>query len=169
MFNKLIAMVMLFTFSFCNSMEIERKDSIHPALKIVYWSDYACPYCYIGEKRLESALDELGVKEHVEIEMKAFELDPSTGREVQSRTDERFAKKYGLTLEGARAQIEQISKNSELTFCILQNFLAQETVLASPQMNTHCQLKILRPSQNSFPEFLEYHTEALENLTLALQ
>ena len=109
MFNKLIAMVMLFTFSFCNSMEIERKDSIHPALKIVYWSDYACPYCYIGEKRLESALDELGVKEHVEIEMKAFELDPSTGREVQSRTDERFAKKYGLTLEGARAQIEQIS------------------------------------------------------------
>ncbi|MBR1735177.1 MAG: DsbA family oxidoreductase [Alphaproteobacteria bacterium] len=78
-------------------------------MKIACWSDYACPYCYIGEKRLESALEELGLKENVEIEMKAFELDPEASREVQSRTDERFAKKYGLTIEGARAQIENIS------------------------------------------------------------
>ena len=78
-------------------------------MKITYWSDYACPYCYIGEKRLESVIAELGLKNDIKIEMEAFELDPRASREVQSKTDERFAKKYGMSLEDARNQIEKIS------------------------------------------------------------
>lgn len=45
-------------------------------MKIVYWSDYACPYCYIGETRLKKAIKELGLENEVEIETRAFELDP---------------------------------------------------------------------------------------------
>ena len=79
-------------------------------IKITYWSDYACPYCYIGEKRLETVISELGIKNDTEVEMKAFELDADASYEVKSRTDERFALKYGLSLEGARRQIEHISQ-----------------------------------------------------------
>ena len=88
-------------------------------MKITYWSDYACPYCYIGEKRLETAIEELGLKEDIDIEMRAFELDPNASYEVVSRTDERFAVKYGLTLDMARHQIEKISilgKNEGIDF-----------------------------------------------------
>ena len=89
-------------------------------MKITYWSDYACPYCYIGEKRLETAIEELGLGVNdIEVEMKAFELDPNASYEVVSRTDERFAVKYGLTLDMARHQIEKISilgKNEGIDF-----------------------------------------------------
>ena len=79
-------------------------------MKITYWSDYACPYCYIGEKRLETAIEELGLGVNdIEVEMKAFELDPNASYEVVSKTDERFAVKYGLTLNAARERIEGIS------------------------------------------------------------
>ena len=78
-------------------------------MKITYWSDYACPYCYIGEARLEKAIEELGLKEDIEVEMRAFELEPNASYEVVSRTDERFAIKYGLTIDMARHQIEKIS------------------------------------------------------------
>ena len=83
-------------------------------MKITYWSDYACPYCYIGEKRLETAIDELAKeniinKEDIDIEMRAFELDPNASYEVVSKTDERFAVKYGLTLNAAKERIEGIS------------------------------------------------------------
>lgn len=78
-------------------------------MKITYWSDYACPYCYIGEKRLETAIKELGLKEDIEVQIKAFELDEHASYEVVSKTDERFAAKYGLTLDMARQQIEKIS------------------------------------------------------------
>lgn len=78
-------------------------------MKIEIWSDYACPFCYIGEKRLQRALAELGEK-NISVEFKSFELDPSASREVQSSTAERFAIKYGLTLEAATERIEQISR-----------------------------------------------------------
>ncbi len=78
-------------------------------MKITYWSDYACPYCYIGETRLEKALEELGLKETVELEMKSFELDPGAPAEYHGATVDRFAKKYGLDLKGAADQIDYIS------------------------------------------------------------
>ena len=76
-------------------------------MKIEVWSDYACPFCYIGEKRLQRALNELG--KDIEVEFKSFELDPTASKEVISATDERFAQKYSLSLDAARKKIEQIS------------------------------------------------------------
>ena len=74
---------------------------------IKIWSDYACPFCYIGEKRLEKALAD--VKSDIKIEFKSFELDPTASEKVVSSTTERFAKKYGMTEDDAAARIEQIS------------------------------------------------------------
>ena len=74
---------------------------------IKIWSDYACPFCYIGEKRLEKALAD--VKADIKIEFKSFELDPTASEKVVSSTTERFAKKYGMTEDDAAARIEQIS------------------------------------------------------------
>lgn len=78
-------------------------------MKIQIWSDYACPFCYIGEKRLEKALAEVKENIEIEIEFKSFELDPTADKKVTSSTVERFAKKYGMTAEDAANRIEQIS------------------------------------------------------------
>lgn len=79
-------------------------------MRIEVWSDFACPYCYIGELRLQRALAELKAEKDATIIMRSFELDPRAPRKVVSKTPERFASKYGLSLEGALAQIEQISQ-----------------------------------------------------------
>ena len=65
-------------------------------MKITYWSDYACPYCYIGEARMKKALGEITENENVdvEIEMKAFQLDPSAGEHATGDTQTRFAISY---------------------------------------------------------------------------
>lgn len=77
-------------------------------MKIEVWSDYACPFCYIGEKRLARAIAEVGDK-NISVEFKSFELDPEASRNVESSTPERFAAKYGLSLPAAQERIEQIS------------------------------------------------------------
>ncbi|KAG4096108.1 DSBA-like thioredoxin domain protein [Neocallimastix lanati (nom. inval.)] len=79
-------------------------------INVVYWSDFACPYCYIGEKRLESLLKDMKIKDMVKLKMKAFELDPTASSKIKTKTDVRFAGKYGLSIEEARNQIEKISK-----------------------------------------------------------
>ena len=78
-------------------------------INITVWSDFACPYCYIGETRLEKAIEELGMTDSVKIDYRAFELDPTASKEVTGPTSERFARKYRLSVEEALQQIEQIS------------------------------------------------------------
>lgn len=79
-------------------------------MKITYWSDYACPYCYIGEARLKKALDAIPELKDATLEMKAFQLDPSAGTHAVSDTQTRFADKYGISFEAAGRQIEHISQ-----------------------------------------------------------
>ena len=79
-------------------------------MKIMYWSDYACPYCYIGETHLKKAIGNLNLGDQVDIEMLAFELDPSASRTYTGATVDRFAKKYGLSLADAQERIDGISR-----------------------------------------------------------
>lgn len=79
-------------------------------MKITYWSDYACPYCYIGETRLKKAIESIPELDDVEIEMKAFQLDPSAGQHAAGDTQTRFAHKYGISYEEAGRRIEGISR-----------------------------------------------------------
>ena len=79
-------------------------------MKITYWSDYACPYCYIGEARLKKAIKDIPELKDIEIEMKAFQLDPSAGEHATGDTQTRFAHKYGISFADAGRQIESISQ-----------------------------------------------------------
>ena len=79
-------------------------------MKVTYWSDYACPFCYIGETILKKAFENLHTNEKLELVMKSFELNPEASRNVTSSTPERFALKYGMTIEGAKQRIEMISE-----------------------------------------------------------
>ena len=86
-------------------------------MKITYWSDYACPYCYIGEVRLDKAIKRLKLQgelpENIEIELKAFQLDTNAPLTANGPTQQRFAKKYGIGYEQAGLQIQKISQLSE--------------------------------------------------------
>ena len=78
-------------------------------MKITYWSDFACPYCYIGETRLKKAIREIPELEDVELELLAFRLDPSAPDHAKGDTQTRFALKYGLSQEEAGRTIQEIS------------------------------------------------------------
>ena len=77
-------------------------------MKIKYWSDYACPYCYIGETLLRQALDELDV--FYEFEMKAFELNPYAKKGAGGDVVAMFAAKYQLNLDEAQAKVDSINE-----------------------------------------------------------
>ncbi|RKJ59943.1 DsbA family oxidoreductase, partial [Butyricicoccus sp. 1XD8-22] len=45
-------------------------------MKVEVWSDYVCPFCYIGKRQLEKALKDTGYEGQIEVEYKSFLLDP---------------------------------------------------------------------------------------------
>ncbi|ULJ61762.1 DsbA family oxidoreductase [Wielerella bovis] len=82
-------------------------------MKIQIWSDYACPYCYIGKRHLEQALANFAHADKVEIEFKAFELYPHAGKMAVNTTQERIEKKYAKSPQGALEMIAHIEKMGE--------------------------------------------------------
>lgn len=50
-------------------------------MRIDVWSDVICPWCYLGKRRLERALEGLDRADEVEVRWRAFQLDPRAGRE----------------------------------------------------------------------------------------
>lgn len=76
-------------------------------MRIEVWSDVVCPWCYIGKRRLETALDGFE-QEDVEVVWRSFELDPSAPTEPREDLDEALAAKYGMTLEEARDMMERM-------------------------------------------------------------
>src|SRR5688572_23336610 len=78
-------------------------------LEVQIWSDIACPWCYVGKRRFESALARFEHASAVDVNWRAFELDPSAPR-VRPPQDyaERLAAKYGQTPAQARARIQQL-------------------------------------------------------------
>lgn len=71
-------------------------------MKIEVWSDYVCPFCYIGKRRLELALEQFPHKDQVEVEFKSFQLDPNTPKYSEQSIYEALATKFGTTEEQVR-------------------------------------------------------------------
>ncbi|MDJ0311761.1 DsbA family oxidoreductase [Arthrobacter sp. H35-D1] len=46
-------------------------------MKIEIWSDVACPWCFIGKRRFETALNAFPHKESVEVQWRSYQLDPT--------------------------------------------------------------------------------------------
>jgi predicted DsbA family dithiol-disulfide isomerase len=78
------------------------------AVKIEIWSDVVCPWCYVGKRHLEQALQRFAHRDEVEIVWKAYELDPHAPPQRAGSYPERIARKYGLSDGQARASIQRI-------------------------------------------------------------
>jgi predicted DsbA family dithiol-disulfide isomerase len=70
-------------------------------LTVEIWSDVVCPWCYIGKRRFEAALEAFGHRDDVTVMWRSFELDPEARHATEGSATERLAAKYGMSLERA--------------------------------------------------------------------
>jgi len=77
-------------------------------LKLDFISDVVCPWCIIGYKRLQQAINELEIEDQIEIEWQPFELNPDMPAEGENLA-EHIGRKYGSTAEEAKRNAEQIT------------------------------------------------------------
>jgi predicted DsbA family dithiol-disulfide isomerase len=86
-------------------------DAMH-SLRVDVWSDIACPWCYIGKRRLEAALRDFSHRDHVRVRWHAFELDPSAPavRNEDTAYAQRLAKKYGMSVAEAEQRLRDMTK-----------------------------------------------------------
>ncbi len=85
-------------------------------LNIDFVSDISCPWCVIGLRALEQALERIGPETKADIHFQPFELNPQMPPEGQD-IGEHIAQQYGSTSEDmARNQLGIRARGSELGF-----------------------------------------------------
>ncbi len=88
-------------------------------MKIEIWSDIACPFCYIGKRRLEIALEQFEHKEDVKITFRSFQLDPYAKKNTGMDIHQVLSSKHGMSYEKAKQlnyQLEQQAKEIGLDY-----------------------------------------------------
>ena len=66
------------------------------------WSDVRCPFCYIGKKKFEAALEKFPHKDRVQVEWKSFQLDPNLKTNTSLSTLDYFVQTKGVSKEQAQ-------------------------------------------------------------------
>jgi len=72
-------------------------------LKIEIWTDVYCPWCYIGKRRLEKALQQFEHADQVEITWRSYQLDPGSPRQFEGTINDYLVAHKGIDHEQAES------------------------------------------------------------------
>ncbi|WP_433475692.1 DsbA family oxidoreductase [Spirillospora sp. CA-142024] len=70
-------------------------------MRVEIWTDVVCPWCYLGKRQFEQALDGFEHRDEVEVVHRAFQLDPSFPHGETVDVADMLAEKYGMSRDRA--------------------------------------------------------------------
>jgi predicted DsbA family dithiol-disulfide isomerase len=88
-------------------------------LTVEIWSDIVCPWCYVGKRRFEKALEQFPHRDQVELTWRSFQLDPTAPPRRTVSSAEHLASKYGMSVEQAErsnAQMTELAASEGLEY-----------------------------------------------------
>jgi predicted DsbA family dithiol-disulfide isomerase len=79
-------------------------------LTVDIWSDVVCPWCYLGKRRFEAALERFEHRDSVTVRWHSFELDSDAPKCSDEPAAQRLARKYGISVQDAEAKHAQMTE-----------------------------------------------------------
>lgn len=81
--------------------------------KIEIWSDILCPFCYIGKRKLEKAVETFKGKEFLEIEWRSYQLDPDAASQPNTDVYDYLTQRKGQTRDWSIKMHEQVANTAK--------------------------------------------------------
>ncbi len=78
-------------------------------MKIEIWSDIACPFCFIGKRKLEKAIHKLPDSSIIQIEWKSFQLNPDLQTDTSQSTLDYLSQTKRWTREQTVRMMAQVA------------------------------------------------------------
>lgn len=88
---------------------LSEPETVARDMKIDIWSDIVCPFCYVGKRHLELALEGFEHAAEVEITWHSFELDPDAVPVADESLVDKIARKYSMSTEQSEASQRQLA------------------------------------------------------------
>lgn len=78
-------------------------------MKVEIWSDVMCPFCYIGKRNFEAALEQFPQRDAVTVEWKSFQLNPDIETDPGKSVNEYLAEHKGISLDRAKQLNDRVT------------------------------------------------------------
>ena len=78
-------------------------------MKVEIWSDVMCPWCYIGKRKFEKALEQFPQKERIEVEWKSFQLNPDMETDPNKNIVDYLVEAKGITTDHATQMLDNVT------------------------------------------------------------
>ena len=79
-------------------------------MEIEIWSDVVCPFCYLGKRRLEKALEDFPGRDDVNVTWKSFQLHPGLKAKPGLGLESYLAERKGWSLPQIRANHDRLAQ-----------------------------------------------------------
>ena len=81
-------------------------------MQIDIWSDIACPWCYIGKRRLETALADHPQRDEIEVTWHSYQLDPTLPEHYDGTEIEYLASRKGMPEDQVRQMFGHVTEQA---------------------------------------------------------
>jgi protein disulfide-isomerase len=81
-------------------------------MKVEIWSDIMCPFCYIGKRRFEAALEQFPGKDEITVEWKSFQLNPNLKSQPGKDVYDYVAEMKGQSRDWSVAMHDQLAQTA---------------------------------------------------------
>ncbi|GAB3817675.1 protein disulfide isomerase FrnE [Tessaracoccus terricola] len=81
-------------------------------LNIDIWSDIACPWCFIGKKRFETALESFAAKDQVSVTWHSYQLDPSLPERSELSEKDYLSQAKGMPADQVTGMLAQVTETA---------------------------------------------------------
>ena len=87
-------------------------EQVNNKMTVEIWSDIMCPFCYLGKRKFEAALEKFPEKENVSIVWKSFQLNPRLETDTTITIHQYLSDIKGIYPSRARALNETVSASA---------------------------------------------------------
>lgn len=82
-------------------------------MKVEIWSDVMCPFCYIGKRKFEAALEQFSQKDEVDVVWHSFQLNPDMVDQPGKSAIEYFAEVKNQSIEWSQEMHNQVTESAK--------------------------------------------------------
>ena len=120
-----------------NPSHLSNPDSAE-AMIVEIWSDIMCPFCYLGKRKFEMALEQFGHRQDVKVVWRSFQLMPDLVTDTSMSIYQLLSDAKGIPLEHAHAMNAQVAEAGK-EVGLHYDF---DKVMVTNTFKAHCFLKL---------------------------
>jgi predicted DsbA family dithiol-disulfide isomerase len=88
---------------------LSEKNQKCTIMTVEIWSDFVCPFCYIGKRKFENALQKFEYRDSVRIVWKSYQLSPNQVTQVDKNAIQSLSESKGISFQEARNLVQYVT------------------------------------------------------------